>query len=89
MTDCLQPSDAPSAGQTRQTLLIDRVLNHWIRQLGQDIEQLPPVTMDVLQAISQRTHATREALIEVRRLFARLSANTDAAAMVPTDRLPA
>jgi hypothetical protein len=74
MTDCLEPAAAQHAGQVRTTLLVDRVLNQWIARLEQDIEQLPPSTLDVIRAISQRTHATREALIEVRRLFARLAA---------------
>ena len=88
MTDCLQPPDAPGAGQTCRTLLIDRVLHQWIDRLGQDIEQLPPPTMDVLKAISQRTHATRDALIEVRCLFDRLANGPDAAAGVPAASPP-
>ena len=74
MTDCLEPDAAQGAGQTCTTLLVDRVLNQWIARLGQDIEQQPPSTLDVIRAISQRTHATREALIEVRWLFSRLAA---------------
>ena len=86
MTDCLQPPDAQRAGQTCKTLLIDRVLNQWIHRLGQDIEQLPPTTIEVIKAISQRTHATREALIEVRHLIDRLVDGPDAAAVVPPAR---
>lgn len=86
MADCLDPTPtapaAPAAGGSA-TLLVDRVLNQWIHRLGQDIEQLPPSTMDVLRAISQRTHATRDALIEVRRLFDRLAVARDTAAMAP------
>ena len=86
LTDCLQPPDAHGAGQTCKTLLIDRVLNQWIDRLGHDIEQLPPTTIDVLKAISQRTHATRDALIEVRRLFDHLADGPDPAAVVPAAR---
>lgn len=86
MTDCLLPPDPQGTGPTCRALLIDRVLNQWIDRLGQDIEQLPPPTMDVLKAISQRTHATRDALIEVRRLFDRLADGPDAAAVVPAAR---
>ena len=75
LADCLDTAAAAPAGTGHtghSTLLVDRVLNRWIDRLGQDIDQLPPSTMAVLQAISQRTHATREALIEVRALFDRL-----------------
>lgn len=81
LADCLEATAAAPAGtdvtdhtdHTDHTaLLVDGVLNRWIDRLGHDIEQLPPSTMEVLRAISQRTHATREALIEVRALFDRL-----------------
>ena len=72
LADCLETAAAAPAGKDHTALLVDRVLNRWIDRLGQDIEQLPPSTLEVLRAISQRTHATREALIEVRALFDRL-----------------
>jgi hypothetical protein len=80
LADCLDSAAAAPANTDRKNpkdhtaLLVDRVLNRWIERLGQDIEQLPPSTLEVLRAISQRTHATREALIEVRALFDRLIA---------------
>ena len=67
--DCLDPTDAERAAQARMALLVDRVLNQWIAKLGHDIAQMPPSTMNVLRAISQRTHATRDALVEVRSLL--------------------
>ena len=80
MADCLDAPPAAPAARGHASLLVDRVLNQWIQRLGQDIEQLPPTTMAVLQAIAQRTHATRDALIEVRRLFDRIADARDAAA---------
>ena len=67
--NCLEPNDAERAAQARMALLVDRVLDQWIAKLGHDIAQMPPSTMDVLRAISQRTHATRDALVEVRSLL--------------------
>ena len=89
MADCLDASPPEPAARDHSNLLVDRVLNQWIHRLGQDIDQLPPSTMAVLQAISQRTHATRDALIEVRRLFDRLAAACDVAAVAPAGTSPA
>ena len=71
--DCLDPTDAERAAQARMALLVDRVLNQWIAKLGDDIAQMPPPTLAVLRAISQRTHAARDALVELRSLFERIS----------------
>ncbi len=80
MADCLDPAAAVPAPSAAASKLVDRVLDQWICRLGQDIDQLPPTTMDVLVAIGQRTQTTRLALIEVRRLFDRLA---DAHAQAP------
>lgn len=89
MADCLDTTPPEPAAKNPAYLLVDRVLNQWIHRLGQDIDQLPPSTMAVTQAIAQRTHATRDALIEVRGLFDRLVAGCDTAAVAPAGTAPA
>lgn len=88
MADCLDATPPEPAARNHANLLVDRVLNQWIHRLGQDIDQMPPSTMAVLQAIAQRTHAARDALIEVRRLFDRLAAACDTAAGAPAGTSP-
>lgn len=89
MADCLDGTPPEPAARNHANLLVDRVLHQWIHRLGQDIDQLPPSTMAVLQAIAQRTHAARDALIEVRRLFDRLAAACDTVAVAPAGTSPA
>ena len=67
--DCPEATEAEGAAQARMALLVDRVLDQWIVKLGHDIAEMPPSTLDVLSAISQRTHATRDALVELRSLL--------------------
>lgn len=71
--DCLDPTDTERAAQARMALLVDRVLNQWIAKLGDDIAQMPPSTLAVLRAISQRTHAARDALVELRSLLGHIA----------------
>ena len=79
--NCVEPTDAERAAQARMALLVDRVLNQRIARLGHDIAQMPPSTLDVFRAISQRSHAARDALVEVRSLLDRIAgAEGDAAA---------
>ena len=73
ITDCLGTADAELVAQAGMVTLIDRLLDQWIARLGHDIDQMPPLTWGVLSAISQRTHATRDALVEVQLLFDRLA----------------
>lgn len=81
--NCLEPTDAERAAQARMALLVDRVLNQWIAKLGHDIAQLPPSTLDVFRAISQRAHAARDALVEVRLLLDRIAGAEGAAVARP------
>ena len=78
--DCPDPTDTERAAQARMALLVDRVLNQWIAKLGDDIAQMPPPTLAVLRAISQRTHAARDALVEVRSLLGRIAGPSGARA---------
>lgn len=78
--NCLEPTDAERAAQARMAVLVDRVLNQWIAKLGHDIAQLAPSTMDVFRAISQRSHAALDALVEVRLLLDRIAGAEAAAA---------
>jgi len=43
------------------------VLNQWIALLERDIESLPTLSVQILDAARQRMHSTRAALIDVRR----------------------
>ena len=81
--NCLEPTDAERAAPARMALLVDRVLNQWIAKLGHDIAQLPPSALDVFRAISQRAHAARDALVEVRLLLDRIAGAEGAAVARP------